>query len=44
MDDLTISKGWFDKDKDIDETPVLKKLCEHKANTTTLDYDVGVEY
>ncbi len=32
MQDLTISKGWFKGDKEIEETPVLKKLCEHKAN------------
>jgi len=44
MQDLTISKGWFGGDKEIGETPILKKLCEHKANTTTLDYDIGIEY
>lgn len=43
MQDLTISEGWFDGYKD-KEKPVMKKLCEHKANTTTLDYDVGIEY
>ena len=44
MQDLTISKGWFGDEKEIGETPILKKLCEHKADTTTLDYDVGIEY
>tara|TARA_B110000495_G_scaffold57670_1_gene48862 strand:- start:456 stop:683 length:228 start_codon:yes stop_codon:yes gene_type:complete len=44
MDDLTISKGWFDGFKENDKKPILKKLCEHKANSTTLDYDVGIEY
>ena len=42
MQDLTISDGWFDKDTK--EKPVMKTLCEHRANTTTLDYDVGIEY
>ena len=42
MQDLTISEGWFNSDKE--KEPVMKKLCEHKANTTTLDYDVGIEY
>ncbi len=42
MQDLTISEGWFNSEKT--EQPVMKKLCEHRANTTTLDYDVGVEY
>jgi hypothetical protein len=36
MDDLTISKGWF-QDKG-DESP------EHRASTVTLDYEVGIEY
>ena len=44
MHNLTISDGWFDGFKEKDEKPVLKKLCEHKANSVTLDYDVGVEY
>ena len=44
MKNLTISEGWFDGFKEKDETLILKKLCEHKANTTTIDYDVGVEY
>ena len=41
MEDITISKGWFKYDE-----PKLakKKFCEHKANTVTLDYDVGIEY
>ena len=39
MQDLTISDGWFKK---IDEEPVMRKLCEHRANTTTLDYDIGI--
>ena len=43
MQDLIISDGWFDGYKD-KETPVLKKLCEHKADTTTWEYDVGIEY
>ena len=42
MDDLTISKGWF-QDKG-DESPVKKKFCEHRASTVTLDYEVGIEY
>ena len=42
MQDLTISDGWFDKDTK--EKPVMKTLCEHRADTTTLDYDVGIEY
>ena len=43
MEDITISKGWF-QDKDDESTIVKKKFCEHKANTVTLDYDVGIEY
>jgi hypothetical protein len=43
MEDITISKGWF-QDKDDEPTIVKKKFCEHKANTVTLDYDVGIEY
>ena len=42
MDDLTISKGWF-QDKG-DDSPVKKNFCEHRASTVTLDYDVGIEY
>tara|TARA_B100001105_G_scaffold240225_1_gene218715 strand:- start:93 stop:317 length:225 start_codon:yes stop_codon:yes gene_type:complete len=43
MEDLTISKGWF-QDKD-DEPPVIKKkFCEHRVNTVTLDYEIGIEY
>ena len=43
MEDLTISKGWF-QGKD-DEPPVIKKkFCEHRASTVTLDYELGVEY
>ena len=42
MQDLTISDGWFKKDSA--DKPVMKTLCEHRADTTTLDYDVGVEY
>ena len=42
MDDLTISDGWFNKIKE--DEPVMKKLCEHRVNTTTLDYDIGIEY
>ena len=41
MQDLTISDGWFGREK---EPQVMKKLCEHRANTTTLDYDIGIEY
>ena len=41
MQDLTISEGWFGREK---EPQVMKKLCEHRANTTTLDYDIGIEY
>jgi hypothetical protein len=43
MEDITISKGWF-QDKDDGPTIIKKKFCEHKANTVTLDYDVGIEY
>ena len=43
MEDLTISNGWF-QDKDDGPTIIKKKFCEHKANTVTLDYDVGIEY
>jgi len=43
MEDITISKGWF-QDKDDEPTIIKKKFCEHKANTVTLDYDVGIEY
>jgi hypothetical protein len=43
MEDLTISKGWF-RDKDDESTEVKKKFCEHRANTVTLDYEVGIEY
>ena len=35
MQDLTISDGWFNKQED--EKPLMKKLCEHRADTTTLD-------
>ena len=42
MKDLTISDGWFNRNKK--EEVVMKILCEHRANTTTLDYDVGIEY
>ena len=43
MDDLTISKGWF-QDKE-DEAPIIKKkFCEHRVNTVTLDYELGIEY
>ena len=42
MQDLTISDGWFKKHKK--EEITMKKLCEHRINTTTLDYDIGVEY
>ena len=42
MQDLTISDGWFKKDKK--EEIIMKKLCEHRINTTTLDYDIGIEY
>ena len=41
MQDLTIADGWFKKNE---EAQVMKKLCEHRANTTTLDYDIGIEY
>ena len=41
MEDITISKGWF---KDDEPKLAKKKFCEHKANTVTLDYDVGIEY
>jgi len=43
MEDLTISKGWF-QDKDGESEVVKKKFCEHRASTVTLDYEVGVEY
>ncbi|GIT65545.1 MAG: hypothetical protein Ct9H300mP23_11720 [Nitrospinota bacterium] len=39
MEDITISKGWF---KDDEPKLAKKKFCEHKANTVTLDYDVGL--
>ena len=26
------------------EEIIMKKLCEHRINTTTLDYDIGIEY
>ena len=42
MQDLTISDGWFKKDKK--EEITMKKLCEHRINTTTWDYAIGVEY
>ena len=42
MEDLTISKGWF-QDKD-DEPPMIKKkFCEHRVNAGTLDYEGGIE-
>ena len=41
MEDITISKGWF---KDDEPKLAKKKFCELKANTVTLDYDVGIEY
>ena len=43
MEDLTISKGWF-QDKDDEPPEAKKKFCEHRANTVTLDYELGVEY
>ena len=43
MEDLTISKGWF-QDKDDESTAIKKTFCEHKVKTVTLDYDVGIEY
>ena len=42
MDDLTISKGWFQGKGD--DSPEKKKFCEHRASTVTLDYEVGIEY
>ena len=35
MEDLTISKGWF-QDKDDEPTAIKKTFCEHKAKTVTL--------
>ncbi len=43
MEDLTISKGWFE-DNDGGYPAVKKKFCEHRANAVTLDYEVGIEY
>ena len=35
MEDLTISKGWF-QDKD-DEPPLIKKkFCEHRVNLSLI--------
>ena len=42
MEDLTISKGWF-QDKDGEPTIIKKKFCEHRVNTVTLDYELGIE-
>jgi len=44
MQNLTISKGWGEGFKEKDKAPILKKLCEHRANTITLDHEVGIEY
>ena len=41
MEDLTISKGWF-QDKDDEPTIIKKKFCEHRVSTVTLDYEVGI--
>ncbi len=44
MKDLTISKGWFDEEGSENAVEKKEVFCEHKSNTVTLDYDVGVEY
>ncbi len=43
MEDVTIPKGWFQDEGD--DSPVTKrKFCEHRINTVTLDYEIGIEY
>ncbi len=43
MHNLTISKGFIEGYKEL-EKPKIRKLCEHKANTITIDSIAGVEY
>ncbi|QPJ66846.1 MAG: hypothetical protein G3M78_11880 [Candidatus Nitrohelix vancouverensis] len=39
-----MSKGWFDEEGSENAVEKKEVFCEHKSNTVTLDYDVGVEY
>ncbi len=43
MEDLLISKGWFDKDKK-EASTLSKTICEHKVNIECIDYEIGIEY
>ncbi|PIQ95384.1 MAG: hypothetical protein COV67_15165 [Nitrospinae bacterium CG11_big_fil_rev_8_21_14_0_20_56_8] len=44
MENLKISKGWFDKENSSKVSDKKKVFCEHKADTITIDYVAGVEY
>lgn len=42
MQDLIISKGWFDKKGDESNAP--KILCEHRVDTHTVNFEEGIEH